>query len=53
MARDERESDGGHVLPEDDFVFIAMEKIGHGFASGGDDGVGAAAGGEGAAGIRV
>jgi hypothetical protein len=49
----EREGDGGHVLAEDDFIGVAVEKIRHGGARGGDHGIVGAAGGEGPAGVGV
>ena len=49
----ERESDRRHVLAEDDFVFVAVEEVGHCGARGGDHRVVAAAGFECAAGVGV
>ncbi len=49
----EREGDRGHVLAEDDFVFVAIEEVGHCGAGGGDHRVVAAAGFEGAASVGV
>ncbi len=49
----QRERDGGHVLPEDDFVGVAVEKISHRAARGGDGRVVSTAGGESAAGVGI
>src|SRR5271168_1404975 len=49
----QREGDGRHILPKDDLVLVTMEKIRHRLSRGGNDGVGAAAGGKRPASIRV